>query len=475
MKKTLLIIGTVLFGVGLFYGCNSNSTAPKNGDSTIVASTLSPMPDPHIPGYKFPENRDTLNKWIDGNNVAKINAHAWGIWTALTQPSAVKDETNTPLLVFETWPSPSDLSQQTTSHVMLLQQRTETRSLLEKPDQFSHGGHRARLFNTVTDSSTADENNVLVTVKYDPTAAAHIDSLRLLDKTSLNKMLKNGATDIPEFPNTGISLKPTYKVLISSDFDKQGLYRFKAWTGPSNDPAGFDESSWKGSVFIDTTNKSHGDGSVALSKNATPQSTYNLKDFIYYRISAKEAAHINAQKDFAGKAKAGDFAILVAMHVTTKETVRWTWQTFWWAPNAENPPLPSSKAEATARPAQLTGAARHYALATAYTFILPNQPLTGGNNIGMSVIGYNPYLEASFSLQNGALAYSAEVITNGISVKNNLGVRTNCMSCHGLTHYINDTVQTVNYIGDTYIDQKDIRLKGTLKTDFLWSIAIKAK
>ena len=41
-------------------------------------------------------------------------------------------------------------------------------------------------------------------------------------------------------------------------------------------------------------------------------------------------------------AVAGDVAILVAMHVSTRETARWTWQTFWWTPTPENPHAPSS-------------------------------------------------------------------------------------------------------------------------------------
>jgi hypothetical protein len=27
---------------------------------------------------------------------------------------------------------------------------------------------------------------------------------------------------------------------------------------------------------------------------------------------------------------AGDYAILVAMHITTNEDPKWTWETFWW-------------------------------------------------------------------------------------------------------------------------------------------------
>jgi hypothetical protein len=191
-----------------------------------------------------------------------------------------------------------------------------------------------------------------------------------------------------------------------------------------------------------------------------------------------ELLHRRLRQLIKGAAKKGDYAVLVGMHVTTNETIRWTWQTFWWAPNPENPPSPSSKFQADKRPDQLKGAARHYAVAITYTFILPNQPITGGNNIGQSVIGYNPYLEAGFFYQPGnkkaPLTYSAVVVTNGKNVYNNVGVLTNCMSCHGITNYVIKN-QDANYIGDTYIDKNDTLFKGKLKTDFLWSIPLQSK
>ncbi|MFK4985829.1 hypothetical protein ACI4B7_28805, partial [Klebsiella pneumoniae] len=72
-----------------------------------------------------------------------------------------------------------------------------------------------------------------------------------------------------------------------------------------------------------------------------------------------------------GKATAGAIAVLVGMHVTTKEINNWTWQSYYWTPDPENPGTPSSKLAAANRPSQLVGAAAHYAMCAAYTMLTP--------------------------------------------------------------------------------------------------------
>ena len=116
-------------------------------------------------------------------------------------------------------------------------------------------------------------------------------------------------------------------------------------------------------------------------------------------------------------------------------------------------------------------------MAPAYTFIYPNQPNSGGNNIGTSIYAFNPYLEAGFTFgpvgSNAALNDPAYVITNGKKVDNNWGIRTNCMSCHAHANFAPATVaqtQLPQYLGDTYVDLHDTIYGKALKLDFAWSI-----
>lgn len=108
-------------------------------------------------------------------------------------------------------------------------------------------------------------------------------------------------------------------------------------------------------------------------------------------------------------------------------------------------------------------------MALAYTYIQPNQPLIGGNNIGTSLYTYNPYLEAQFG--ESTFYKPAIVMTNGKQIVNNVGVRTNCMSCHALaTFFPRKKNQLDDYIADTYILMNDPYFTKKLKVDFLWSI-----
>lgn len=463
--KYLLFICAILI---CLWQCTNGPLIHKTSTDIYQSKREFPLPNPGIPGFNFPEKISVVDDWINKEDTASINKHAWGIWTALTMPSNNVDNDSIPILVYQTWKTRLDLMPKSASTPMLLEKRKEIRGLLHKPNQFGHGGKNSRL--SLSSGDNPSLNEVLVTESYNSSSSAHIDSFKLFTKASLSNMQKNGQTDIPEFPNSSISIKPTYKVLAQVDY-VNGKCAMNAWNGPSADKTGFGEDKWNNKIYIDTTNKTH---EIAGNK------IYNINDFIFYRLGKVQADSINSisntSSGYYHKVKARDFVILVGMHVTTKETKRWTWQTFWWAPNSENPPAPSSIYKASYRPSQLKSAPRHYALASAYTFIFPNQPLIGGNNIGTSVIGYNPYLESNFSYPN-PLRYHAVVITNGKKIFNDIGDRTNCMSCHAMSNFNPDTSSsnTIKYLGDTYVDKNDSRLKGFIKTDFLWSLADNAQ
>ena len=132
--------------------------------------------------------------------------------------------------------------------------------------------------------------------------------------------------------------------------------------------------------------------------------------------------------------------------------------------------IDTAAAIAGLRPAQLVGAARHYAHCAAYQTLSPPQADTGGQNIGESVYCFNPCLEAGFG--TGGLPDSIPGKYKGKGVQNNVGVQTNCMSCHAAAAFNPKQIQTApNYSGDRYVDLKDARFKGTLQVDFLWSLS----
>jgi hypothetical protein len=462
-----------------------------------------PLPNPNIHGFKFPESEATIMHWVytwttNGSNVkptkdaeaatekafANVHLHGWGIWTALTTETEQTFD-GQKLRVFETWPTPQDLTTAGTNPdgLKTLLALPPHRSTPQFFNQFSHvKGTRGGVLKRGAGGTFHGEETVTGFVKYDPTAAQHITEQGLLKKATLNSLLTAGVNQVAAFPNTSLALKPVFKTLTGLVGGR--YYRLPAWTGPPSEPQAWPESKWGNWVWIDIQNGGQGKGETDKKGNAdgssrTEATTYPVSSFIHYKLDALQASAINEQNEKNAKdngttapapAKAGDYTVLTAMHVAGRETTRWTWQTFWWAPQADLPPLPSSPKIADLRPAQLQGAARHYAMSLAYSNLVPTDPYVGGANVGESLYAYNPYLEARFGpavLTDSIPGYDS----NGKVVANNVGVQTNCMSCHGAANYTNGTVNTAPaYSGDRYISLDDPRFRGTLQVDFLWSI-----
>ena len=494
--------------LGLTVVKGSNGTGPVEGTAQAQPSATSnemfkplPLPDPHIPGFHFPEAEATILNWVADSASAdpairqrgagNIYLHLWGIWTALNADSGEK-YLGEPLSVFETWYTPQDL-------LSLPAGQTLTAARLRNPRPLTQP-HQLRLFDRIRRTTAARQETVLGFVKYDPSGAHHIIQQGLLHQPVLDSLLQNGQSDVVAFPVTSVSLKPVYQPLGSGNMLSgkpplmaQGrYYPINVWPGPPNPAAAFPPSAWNSWVWIDVKGGGAGNGSVVTTSGntgqppdpttITPAVTYGINQFVKFKIKSQaDVDQINqadqqAFQQFGAGADTpvinkDDEAVLLAMHVTSRETSRWTWQTFWWSANDTQPYLPSSAAIAQVRPAQLKNGARHYAGSPAYSMELPQQPITGGVNAGESVYAYNPYLEASFSAD--VLPASQSGQSGGMSVANNVGVQTNCMSCHAMASYAKGNskdLQATLYTGDRYVDLLGDMFKGNLRTDFLWSI-----
>lgn len=449
-----------------------------------------PLPDLHIPGYAFPEPEATIVGWTEKNDQKAITKHAWGIWASLTAPSGEKFE-GQELHVFETWLTPQDLL---TSKTALEAATTKRRP---RPlGQLHQIEHTRRLLKA---AGAHGEATVTGFVKYDPTAAAHIVDDHLFSATYL-KSLAGKQPSVPTFPTTSVSIKPVFQTLGSGAAFGGGTsvkvggryFQNPQWPGSPDPAKPFGPGDWKQCIWIDVQDLSDGPGTgkvdttcAADGSSRKPETTYGLGRFIQFQLDAVEAAEINAANKAAftkspeGNAYVevakGDYSVLLAMHVTSRETTRWTWQTYWWTQNPEDPGLPSSKTIAAARPAELKGAARSYAHCSAYSMETPPQPNTGGKNAGESVYCFNPWLEAGFD--KSILPLSKDGIYKKKPVKNDVGSQTNCMSCHAFANFSPEAVSDSSkfYTGDRYVDLDDPTFKGTVKVDFLWSIPSNAK
>jgi len=441
----------------------------NRGDIGNIDGNLLCIPDLPVTsaGIEFPEAETTINGWIYGGKPLPINEHGWGLWAGLTQFVGEVDET--PVRAFETWATPANMIFRIQNGFTAQPSGTPQRRLdLMRPRQLTN---RA----AVTAQAAGDgDTNIFVSVAYNPPAADHAISNKLFLQSTLNTYLANGYTEIPNFPNNAITIKPVFKVIPANV--PGGIYTMPGWPGTPVPAKTFPEESWGACVYVDINGSGSGGSAIDVGcSNRNASNTFYLNNFIHNAVSAADAAFLSEQLGVT--ISTGDYAILVGMHVTSREILRWTWQTFWWSADPAAPDAPSSSAIAAARPlSALDEAAAHYGMVTAYHMVAPAQPINSGQNVGASVIGYNPHLEAGFDPATFQIFRTINAGDPGREITNRFGVETNCMTCHGLAIY-DPTVDYSTggnrekpYAPDFYLARNDSVLAGSLQLDFAWSI-----
>lgn len=467
IQKIIIVASVLLTAAVIITQCKSkkDSAAEETTVGKIVPQELPVI----VPGFTFPEDSATILGWLTPYDSASVYKHAWGVWAGLTAHSDQVYKGDS-LLIYQTWLGIGEIQSIVASGGRLkASEITKTgRTPLTVPNQFLHARKFAALHGDHIDTSAGFNNsgfNFWVSVSYDPNAVEHVVSKSLLKQSVLDSYLKpNAIGSIPPFPTKAITTKPVYFVGHKRD----SLVRIPVWPGPPPVPRAFDAADWNNFVYADVQNRQQpGKKPVPVTESETSPAaiaaaTCNLSDFINFSMDATAAKYFNEQQSAVqgDTAVAGDIAILVAMHVTTKEISNWTWQTFYWAPDPDMPYSPSSALAASLRPSQLQGAASHYALSTAYAEVLPNQPVSGGTNTGVTpMIGYNPYLEATF----GPAVFAG--FPQSLNPDFKFGIQTNCMSCHALA-----TAQNNPYTTDQYVSMNDTIFINKVQLDFAWSI-----
>lgn len=454
--KRLGLVSIVLMVVS--QGCMIND---KTGE-IVTGVTPQALPET-VSGFNFPEDSLTIYQWLSNRDTESITKHAWGIWAGLTANSDQVYNLSDTLLIYETWLGVSDIATQCANGDTLggCVNAKFTREKLDFPNQLTHN------FGSSVTSAIQDNPGFYVSVSYDPNAACFATKNLILNQSSITKKLvKDSIGKIPPFPNNSVTIKPTYFIgQVSDDF-----IRIPAWHGePESLEQVYGPSAWNAYIFVDVNNLQT-PGKVAVPVDSTVTSPpasaiVNLNEFIHYSLDTDAATYMNKQQlgQTGDKIKSGDLAILICMHVGTKEISNWTWQTFFWAIDPSTPDFPSSAWEAGLRPEGLNGAAAHYAVSTAYAMVWPNQPITNGTNEGVEpIIGYNPYLEAGLSAPFGDV--------NKLDSSYQYGMQTNCMSCHAMATANATNGKSLKYTADQYVDMSDSIFYDWVQLDFAWSI-----
>jgi hypothetical protein len=432
--------------------------APSSAQQIVI-------PQPIPPQFNFPQPAATINGWIAASDETAIRGHAWDLWAGLTANSN-QMVGGVDLPIWETWLGTEDVfpQNQTTSAASVMARVMATPRTLRafvSPNQFHHDRQKADAAARGADPAV----QVVSFNKFDPSAATFIATPqpgpggqifsynRQMSLQQLNSAWPAGtsgqARAVNEFPIEAIELKPVFRYVKARGLTPQPL-----WMGPEGSTSAQNPipSTWTTCILIDPAGvgpvRPATPAEIARADNVGPVACRTflygpLSLFYAFRMTAAEAqAFANAQ---GGSPSAGDYAVLVAMHVNTKEIPFWTWQTFWWQPGADAPNnFPGSKA---GQPASLAAPWTNYA--TCANYDQTTKP--GGTTMQVC---FNPYLETSRNIP--------------------AGITSNCISCHGTARiapnlndesYPNDYKAPINFFQDTtYFNGT------TTHTDFSWAI-----
>jgi hypothetical protein len=411
--------------------------APPPDATNSFGLTYTPMP----PAFKF-QPKATINGWIGQNDSKAMIQHGWELWGGLTSMTSQlvggKKET---FPIFETWFDESTVFPSPTTQAAVLPATVAPAVRARKfsrPRQLPPEQSRRRT------TAEALQTFSVVSVKYTKEIYDHVQKngyYKTATMEALNASWKGtplADRKVLPFPNTSIMLKPTYQVVSGTS-----ATILTYWSGPtdSSNPSAPDSGTWNKKMLVVPPG--------VPKPNVSDIPDVNIDQFYSIKLNKDEAKAITELGQ--GTANEGDYALLVAMHVSSREIDNWTWQTFWWS--FDKPVMP--KAQPAVKPPF-----DHYNIAVGYSFTTgPDSPA------GLNVVCYNPYLEAGFS-------QTTFPVTQG-----QLGIESNCMSCHRTAAwpppaYVTQGQGFQYFTGNGLIKPGDSYFTGMTKVDFVWGFAV---
>jgi hypothetical protein len=407
-----------------------------------AAGQSPPSPPPGYygiaPGHDFPAAEATLEGFRKSKDLSAQRKHVWNVFAGITEQTPDGKYAR-----FETWFAEEEAFAQGAAPQALGPHRVQRR--FRVPRQLTPKGPAAEAAGT----------GLLSFVLFDWVTYRHIRDNGLYRMATINGFAKTGAPDrhfannktIPEFPVESMSLKVVWWPVAGDHVSAMPVWDgdyAPAQSGPKP------WNKWPRVVAITPTGTPAPDAKadVTFLGKAHPGShLVGLSAFRSVKLDAALAAQINAdgaisrfsQAALGRPARAGDYVVLLGMHMTTKEIKDWVWATFWWHDQPNAGPF------AADRPAGLPAPWNHYVMSAAYDQITPQSP------DGSPHIAFNPWLETAFPN----------------------GVKSNCMTCHQrASNNGTDFLPVTRGAGDP----KDPAFAaGSVRTDFLWSLPFNAK
>lgn len=419
-------------------------------------------------------SRKVMAAWVSTHNEAAINMHAVTLWNGLTAPAG-RVFRGVPLAVYDTWYSRCQVYPASRPSTCSLQSIHYPAALdLEPAEQFFH-------------TTAVTGSDILTAVRFNQEMKAFVDTgykgLPYTNATGLIKAIGDGLTNLEDTSApTSMMLKPAYDLFSRTEPTVIGYWSgpgLRVGTGASTSPQVPGSTTWLRIAVIDPTGRATNTvsrkfcadtvdvaGNVVSSRTyVAPPRSYRvipLSQFYAIPVTQQEIAAISIarfDRPRAASVKAcpapippNPVAALVGMHVVTAEQKdTWTWQTFWWNPTAR--PLPGARQ-----------GFQYFDFATAYWTV--DKPPYGWR------YAFNPYLEGNFGTATFGTTYWPLQGKPGSAI--NLGITTNCISCHSQAVYaINEKIFKTN-IYVAHDSQPQLTLAKSILTRNLWSLADRA-
>ncbi|MEJ0077574.1 MAG: hypothetical protein WDO17_19510 [Alphaproteobacteria bacterium] len=442
LTATICAVASFLCGVALVvHPACAQQPAPPPGYFDIPA------------GFDFPADKQTLEQFRTSGNLSAQRAHVWNVFAGMTQSTP-----DGKFAIFETW-----FSEDETFTVGPQPQASGPRRVVRRfrlPKQFSPAPGAP----VPQAAGTALFSFVL----YNFPGYNHVRTNRFYLSSILDGLQETGNADpkitndkvVPAFPAASVVLKTVWWPIA-----KDKVTPIPIWDPELNPPrkAGNDFPTWARVVAVDPTKPNVPPNSKAtvfyLGKQFTDAHVVGLNAFHAVKLDAQTIQLANAagldtsaQQTLGRSLKVGDYLVLVATHLTTKETDDWVWATLWWHDRPDDGPF------AADRPSNVTGPWRNYLMSASYDLNLPLE------SDGKPHVTFNPWLEARFADQD-----SAGIKSDGG------GTVSNCMNCHNRASYPFDVNFKPIKRGNPDLQNDPAYAAGRLRPDFLWSLPMDAQ
>ena len=482
-----VVIFSLVAAVGAIASCDrgAGSSGGAAQDTTGGKGGYRYTPAPIVRTY--PSSYATIQGWINAGNTTAIRAHGWDIWQSITSLTPYNIPT------WQTWYSGHELFEATgESHVLARAKHGVVQFGVRRNAMHPSMLPQARPADIPFDPA----ERVFAFNRFTRSTAEFIWKHKLNDGQTLldtnNAFTANGTplisrailTSKDSTDSSSFVLKPVYQFISGTEVSAVPYWSGDS-SGATSNPPNPIASTWKQAVAVDPTGKLQPGDSVFLAVNDTGPmwlKVVPLSAFYWIKITKEDSANFTffgaANGDLIGAAndtslqavlsmvRPGNIGLLMAMHVTGKEIPNWTWQSYWWGENPQDPQFGAD------RPSAIPSPWNHYNMTVAYSMVTP----TGGQNIA-----FNPYLETSLA---GTIPNEGKTPPDSISWT---GVTTNCMACHrrAAIAYVNGQPVPQLYGPDMQVNAGDSIVftqpypgvpgrVPLLKTDFLWSVAIRA-